>query len=130
MSEQPETVFKFTAEGVDLEFAGSEEFVERQVKRFRHFLESAVGVEGAAEVATPAATTSRVLLCCDSTNCNSDADLDGEVEQDDLDIVNEQWDLVCFGSSSGTCLRGDVNRDSVVGIDDYLQVLADWGSCP
>jgi len=45
MSETPETVFKFTAEGVDLEFAGSEEFVERQVTRFRHFLEGAVGLE-------------------------------------------------------------------------------------
>jgi hypothetical protein len=55
MAEMPETVFKFTAEGVDLEFAGSEEFVERQVQRFRQFLESAVGTEGAAEaVAEPA----------------------------------------------------------------------------
>jgi hypothetical protein len=45
----PETVFKFTAEGVDLEFAGTEEFVERQVKRFRTFLKGAVGLdEGSA----------------------------------------------------------------------------------
>ncbi len=43
MSEDPITVFKFTAEGVDLEFAGSEEFVEKQVERFRAFLESAIG---------------------------------------------------------------------------------------
>ena len=41
----PETVFKFTAEGVDLEFAGTEAFVERQVRRFRSFLEGAVGLE-------------------------------------------------------------------------------------
>lgn len=47
MSEAPETVFKFTAEGVDLEFAGSEDFVERQVQRFKHFLETAVGIEAA-----------------------------------------------------------------------------------
>jgi hypothetical protein len=45
MSEVPETVFKFTAEGVDLEFAGSEDFVERQVKRFQQFLEGAVGID-------------------------------------------------------------------------------------
>ena len=51
MSEGPETVFKFTAEGVDLEFAGSEEFVERQVKRFRSFLEGAVGLEAPAATA-------------------------------------------------------------------------------
>ena len=43
MPEEPMTVFKFTAEGVDLEFAGSEEFVEKQVQRFRTFLEAAVG---------------------------------------------------------------------------------------
>lgn len=57
MSETPETIFKFTAEGVDLEFAGTEEFVERQVKRFQHFLDGAVGLESgvAAEAsATPA----------------------------------------------------------------------------
>jgi hypothetical protein len=51
MPEQPETVFKFTAEGVDLEFAGSEEFVERQVNRFRAFLEQAVGAHAAVETA-------------------------------------------------------------------------------
>jgi len=53
MSEASETVFKFTAEGVDLEFAGSEEFVERQVQRFKHFLESAVGLEAAPVQAEP-----------------------------------------------------------------------------
>lgn len=57
MSEQPQTVFRFTAEGVDLEFAGSEGFVEKQVERFRKFLEGAVGLEadGAVEEA-PAET--------------------------------------------------------------------------
>lgn len=38
------TVFRLTAEGVDLEFAGTEAFVEKQVLRFRSFLERAVGV--------------------------------------------------------------------------------------
>jgi hypothetical protein len=60
MSEKPETVFRFTAEGVDLEFAGSEEFVEKQVQRFRAFLESAVAHKapaGAQVAAEPAAAT-------------------------------------------------------------------------
>ena len=39
-----ETVFRFAAEGVDLEFAGSEEFVEKQLVRFRPFLQGAVGI--------------------------------------------------------------------------------------
>ena len=61
MSEAPETVFKFTAEGVDLEFAGTEEFVERQVQRFRKFLEGAVGVgdEAGAEAGASAAAPSQ-----------------------------------------------------------------------
>ena len=47
MSDTPETIFKFSAEGVDLEFAGSEEFVEKQLARFRRFLEGSVGVSQA-----------------------------------------------------------------------------------
>jgi hypothetical protein len=56
MPEEPMTVFKFTAEGVDLEFAGSEEFVEKQVQRFRTFLEAAVG-ETALDVESSDETT-------------------------------------------------------------------------
>jgi len=48
MDERPETVFRFTAEGIDLEFAGSEVFVEKQVERFSAFLEGAVGQAAAA----------------------------------------------------------------------------------
>ena len=44
-----ETVFHFTADGVNLEFAGSEKFVEKQVLRFRRFLESAVGIPRSPE---------------------------------------------------------------------------------
>ena len=55
-----ETVFRFTADGVDLEFAGSEEFVEKQLARFQAFLKAAVGSPEAgapAVAAAPAATT-------------------------------------------------------------------------
>src|SRR5687767_6170641 len=60
MDPSPTTVFRFTAEGVDLEFSGTEEFVEQQVVRFRRFLEHAVGVatpppEPAAPPAPPSA---------------------------------------------------------------------------
>ena len=48
-----ETVFRFAAEGVDLEFAGSEEFVEKQLGRFQVFLKGAAGVQ---ESAPPAPT--------------------------------------------------------------------------
>ena len=59
MSETPETVFKFTAEGIDLEFAGSEDFVEAQIERFRAFLEGAVTQAAiAAGLSTPAAAES------------------------------------------------------------------------
>ncbi len=44
MTAPSETVFRFAAEGVDLEFAGSETFVEKQLARFRSFLQSSVGL--------------------------------------------------------------------------------------
>jgi hypothetical protein len=59
----PTTVFRFTAEGVDLEFAGTEEFVEKQVERFRRFLQSAVGsAEPEARNAPAAAPTASVTI--------------------------------------------------------------------
>ena len=64
MSETATTVFRFAAEGVDLEFAGSEDFVEKQLARFQSFLQTAVGVHApapapvAAEVAAPGAAAS------------------------------------------------------------------------
>lgn len=56
----PETVFRFAAEGVDLEFAGSEEFVEKQLSRFQSFLRGAVGVTEAAPVTAPGAAPTTV----------------------------------------------------------------------
>jgi hypothetical protein len=54
MSEpSPQTVFRFTAAGIDLEFAGTEEFVLRQVERFRPFLEGAVHQSGVPAPAPP-----------------------------------------------------------------------------
>ena len=52
-----ETIFRFTADGVDLEFAGSEEFVEKQLARFQAFLKAAVGTPEVAAPAAVAATT-------------------------------------------------------------------------
>jgi len=52
MQNEDETVLKFTAGDVTIELSGSEEFVERQIKYFRHYLEGgrpepgAGGVEG------------------------------------------------------------------------------------
>jgi len=55
VSESPQTVFKFTAEGVDMEFAGSEAFVEQQLARFRKFLQAAVGLPEARPETTETA---------------------------------------------------------------------------
>ena len=56
MSETPATVFRFAAEGVDLEFAGSEDFVEKQLSRFQAFLQTAVGGNAPAPAPAPVAT--------------------------------------------------------------------------
>ena len=56
MSDTPETTFKFSAEGIDLEFAGTEDFVEKQLVRFRRFLDGAVGAPAAATVVVTAPT--------------------------------------------------------------------------
>jgi hypothetical protein len=55
MDPSASTVFRFRADGVELEFAGTEEFVEQQLARFRHFLTGAVGeAPGAAAPAAAA----------------------------------------------------------------------------
>jgi hypothetical protein len=54
-TEGTQTLFRFTAEGVDLEFAGSESFVEKQLQRFRRFLDSSIG--GGAPAEEPAAAS-------------------------------------------------------------------------
>ena len=60
MSGTPETVFRFAAEGVDLEFSGSEAFVEKQLSRFQAFLKGAAGIveAQAPAAAAPAAAPS------------------------------------------------------------------------
>jgi hypothetical protein len=69
MSAPNETVFRFVADGVDLEFAGSEDFVEKQLLRFRRFLGSAVGVsepEPAAVALEPTAPKETLDEFCDA----------------------------------------------------------------
>jgi hypothetical protein len=64
-SATPHTVFRFSAEGVQLEFAGTEAFVAQQVERFQRFLKRSVGETAAApsaaapasEAGEPAAST-------------------------------------------------------------------------
>ncbi len=64
MPETPSTVFRFAAEGVDLEFAGSEDFVEKQLQRFQTFLRGAVG---GAEVPTAAGVAPAVVAPAGAT---------------------------------------------------------------
>ena len=58
MPANAETVFRFAAEGVDLEFAGTEDFVEKQLLRFRRYLEGAVGLPAEAPAAEAPAESS------------------------------------------------------------------------
>ena len=50
MPDVPATVFRFTSGEVDLEFAATEDFVEKQLLRFRRYLEGAVGLPAEAPV--------------------------------------------------------------------------------
>ncbi len=64
-----ETVFRFAAEGVDLEFAGTEDFVEKQLARFHRFLSQAVGApepEAPAAPEEPAAPKVTIDEFCDA----------------------------------------------------------------
>ena len=54
MPDAPATVFRFTSGEVDLEFAGTEDFVEKQLQRFRRYLEGAVGLPAEAPAAVEA----------------------------------------------------------------------------
>lgn len=58
-SNSSETMFRLRADGIKLEFAGTEAFVEKQVMRFRSFLERSVGV-APIDVAPSAAPTESV----------------------------------------------------------------------
>lgn len=62
MESATQTVFRFSAEGVNLEFAGTEEFVAQQVERFQRFLQRAVGgtPSGAGGEAPPAGDAAQV----------------------------------------------------------------------
>ncbi len=51
-----ETVLKFTSGEVTIELQGSEEFVERQVRFFRHYLSGATAAPATPAVSAPAAT--------------------------------------------------------------------------
>ncbi len=56
MSGTSETVFRFAAEGVDLEFSGSEAFVEKQLARFQAFLKGAAGIVETQTASGPTAS--------------------------------------------------------------------------
>ena len=68
MPPESETVFRFAGAGVDLEFAGTEEFVEKQLGRFRKFLSQAVGAPEpvAAPAAEPSAPKETLDAFCDA----------------------------------------------------------------
>jgi hypothetical protein len=55
MDPSAQTVFRFSADGVEIEFAGTEAFVEQQLERFRHFLQGAVGAGAGPAPTAPAA---------------------------------------------------------------------------
>ena len=55
-----------------------------------------------------------------------DADMDGDVDQDDMDIVLENWgETITCDTGWGL---GDFNGDSFVGGDDLVWVLTNWGA--
>ena len=61
MPDAPATVFRFTSGEVDLEFAGTEDFVEKQLIRFRRYLEGAVGLPADAPAPEAPAETGGAL---------------------------------------------------------------------
>ncbi len=54
------TLFRFSAEGVSLEFSGTEEFVAQQVERFQRFLDQSVGGSPPQAASAPATPTPSV----------------------------------------------------------------------
>ena len=63
-------------------------------------------------------------------SCACEADLDGSDaidKQDVQDLVENLW-----GPCPSPCLpacEGDLNGDCVVDIDDFLEMLSQWGPC-
>lgn len=87
MNAEDRTVFHVTADGVELEFEGTEEFVTRQVERFRGFLERAIGfgatgaVAAAAPTATPMAPSASIVAFSDFAAANPVRDGRGAIQE-------------------------------------------------
>ena len=59
---------------------------------------------------------------CQRLLCPADANSSGEVDEDDLELVIDNW-----GQPGGA---GDVNQDGTVDVQDLAAVILAWGVCP
>ena len=58
----PETSFHFSSDGIELEFAGSESFVEQQLSRFATMLQSFAGAQSGGAISAPSPRADRMTF--------------------------------------------------------------------
>lgn len=73
----------------------------------------------------------RAFLLIPVDACSADADLDGDVDFDDLVIVQAGMGMVdcCAQRRDGFLCPADVTGDNVADFDDLLFLLTYWGGC-
>lgn len=86
-------------------------------------------------LASPAITLGHDCSC--TYSCQGDLDNDGDVDDDDNNLLLAAWGCLCEfrlpddPTCGGTgCMPGDLNDDGVVNVDDLIILLANWGRCP
>jgi hypothetical protein len=69
------------------------------------------------------------LLATQAASCALPVDIDNDGDLD-LALVDEIEDEVILALNGGTHRAGDLDDDGIVGILDFLALLAAWGPCP
>ncbi len=68
------------------------------------------------------------FLAPDAASCSLLVDIDNDADLD-LVLIDEIEDVVIIELNDGTTIPGDLDGDGMVGIVDFLGLLAVWGPC-
>ena len=65
-----------------------------------------------------------MIICLDTSTCGT------SIQQVSLITNDPDTPILSFMVTGTVIQRGDFDGDGVVGINDFLELLANWGPCP